>query len=309
MNAPGPIFPVQNFIASAYAAPLISVPVSLLSRGGITTNDGQVLGAGHQSKSVQTVFDWINTYPGQAVTINLATQSQAAAPLDKIVMVYVDNELNSQNVTIYFPDTQQFLGVPAFTTGYYPVLTGMFVATVYNGLTGKVPVTSQSLTSILFCNFAVPGFLSQETLNVTFESSTGSRVPVLGDTTVAGQYSLLTSTAPLVFLPALTLPLQYVITDITLTGAGLFTDSTTNGNFLEIQLSDPATTKLIRQYNYFLGPSIPPGGVSYVPITQLSGLNIPVQALALFCTLPGGVPPTVSNGFITFDVAFATVSL
>jgi hypothetical protein len=169
----GPIFPVQNVVATPYAGSLQGINVSMLTQSGAVTNDGQTIQRNRQSKVVNATMDWRNTYPGQAVTINLQSQN-TASPLDKILMVYVDNELNSQDVTIGFPDTQQYIGVPAFTTGYYPVLTGMLICNIYNGTTGKLPVTAISQTSVLFCNFAMTGFLSQETLSVTFNSLTGA---------------------------------------------------------------------------------------------------------------------------------------
>jgi hypothetical protein len=306
----GPIFPIQNFVVTPYVGSLTGINVSLLTRSGAQNNTGQTISAGHQSKAITTTMDWINTYPGQGVSINLQSQNNASQILDVLLMVYVDNELNSQDVTIYFPDTQQFVGVPAFTTGYYPVITGGQICNVYNGTTGKVPITAQSITSVIFCNFAVPGFLSQETLNVTFESSTGPRVPVIADTPLSGQYAIAGSPV-LAILAPLTLPEQYVLGSITLTGAGLFVDSTSPGNFMEIQLVDVSTNKVIRQFNYYLAPSTLPGALQFAPICQLSGLNIPVQSLSISAVFPGSqpIPSTATAGFITFEIDFATVSL
>jgi hypothetical protein len=165
---PGPLFPIQNFVAVPYADFIQGLVVSILSKSGITTNDGQTITAGRVSKVVNITLDFLSTqYEGQAVSINLQSSANVA-PLDQLIMIYVDNELNSQDVTVYFPATQQYIGVPAFTTGYYPVLTGQQQAIIYNGASGKVPVTAQSQASVIFCNFFVPGFLSLETQSITF---------------------------------------------------------------------------------------------------------------------------------------------
>jgi hypothetical protein len=49
---PGPLFPVQNFVATPYSGALVGVNVSLLSRGGVMTNDGQTIQPGTQARIV-----------------------------------------------------------------------------------------------------------------------------------------------------------------------------------------------------------------------------------------------------------------
>jgi hypothetical protein len=308
-----PFFPIQNFTLVQYQGTLTQQNVSLLTTASKlvgTTTAGIVSQSGHQSAVVNTTMDWLNTYPGQAVTINLQSAG-TTTPLDKILMLYIDNSRNPNNVTVGFADSQQFLEAPAFTTGYYPVFTQNLFFNVYNGTTGKAPVTAESMTAIIACNFAVPGFLSQNTLNVTFNSSSGPRVPTIGDTPIAGQYAIAGSTVQQILNP-LTLPLQYVITDITLTGAGLYVDnSIANGQFLEIQLNDTALNRTLRQFNYFMAASCPLGVLQFVPIVSLSGLNYPVQSLAITAFFPGPtvVPAASTAGFITWDIGFASVSL
>jgi hypothetical protein len=300
---PGPIFPVQNFVAQAYAGNLQGIAVSMLTRGGITTNDGQTVQPGRQSKIVNTVIDFLSsTYTGQAVIINLQSVANSQ-PLDKILMIYVDNELNSQNVTVAFPDTQQYIGVPAFTTGYYPVLTGGQLCTVYNGTSGKVPVTAQSQCSIIFCNFAVPGFLSQETLNITLNSSSGPVVPSIGDQVSTNNLSL---TAPLnaaVILDTIAPPQQYVITGILVSLVFAFNDGATASELFSVSLVDNISGDLIRNWHVVALQQVPN---SYpVVLCDETGLNLPVQNLELLAFNTVGL----SEGSISFSITFAEVSI
>lgn len=296
---PGPLFPIQNFVAKPYKGSLQGVNVSLLSRGGVTTNDGQQIQPRVQSRCVSATIDFLSTpYTGQAVSINL--QSSGNTPqIGTILMVYVDNELNSQNVTIGFPDTQQFLGIPAFTTGYYPVLTGQLQCTVYNGTTGKVPVTAASQVEVIFCNFAIPGFLSQETLDITVNSSNGPVVPVIGDQTIVAQlYGGGISANPETILPTLTAPQQYVITGIEINAQNLWTDGITpQGSTapftpaiydLGICLGAPGNTNFTRQVNVQMNARF--GNAGFFNLLDETGLNIPVQGMLFYTlqVLPGG---------------------
>lgn len=281
------LFPVQNFIAKPYNGSLLGVNVALLTNRGISTNDGQQVSTPHQSKALNCTIDFLTTYyKGQAATVNLQSQN-TASPLDKITMIYVDNELNSQDVTISFPDTQQYIGVPAFTTGYYPVLTNMLIANVYNGRTGKVPVTAQSAVSIIFCNFVIPGFLSLETLSVTYDSSIGPTVPVIGDSTVvAVQYGGTNQIVPFIqMLTPLTLPQQYVITGIEINAQNLFIDNT--GLYVLGILLGPnnppppygPAQSLIRQVNVTMRAEFE--NSRFFNLLDETGLNIPCLGVAL----------------------------
>jgi hypothetical protein len=279
---PGPIFPIQNFVAAPYAGSTQAVNVNILSRGGVRTNDGQTIQPGIQSRVVNTQFDFLSAaYRGQAATINLQSQNNVN-PLNQIVMIYVDNELNSQDVTVAFPDTQQYIGVPAFTTGYYPVLTGQLIATIYNGTSGQVPVTAQSQVSVIFCNFAMPGFLSLETLNVTFNSSSGPMVPVIGDKVQVGSLPSVSGN-PITILPHMILPTQYVITGIQVNATDLFTDGVTSfGSTLpyykmSIHLDEFSPGQSIRQFVIQQRPEFE--GTKFFSICSETGLNIPVNGL------------------------------
>lgn len=292
------------------------------------TNDGQTVQQGQQSRIVNATMDFLSTtYRGQAVTINLQSQNNVS-PLNKILMIYVDNELNSQNVTVYFPDTQQFIGVPAFTTGYYPVLTGQLLCVVYNGTSGAVPVTAASQCSVIFCNFAIPGFLSQETLSITYNSSTGPQVPVVGDTVIqAVMYGLNTSSLVTV-LPPVTAPKQYVITGIEVNAQSLFTDGVTtiiNGTSpstppiynLSICLSPVNTpgwgfTQFLRQINIAMKAEYE--NSRFFNLIDETGLNIPVQGLDLITLqisqsgiIQNAILPAWAN--ITVNITYALVSL
>jgi hypothetical protein len=310
---PGPLFPIQNFVAKPYAGSLQGVNVSLLTRGGITTNDGQTVQPGQQSRTVNATIDFLSTnYTGQAVTISL--QSVANTPaLNKILMVYVDNELNSQDVTILFPDSQQYVGVPAFTTGYYPVLTGQLQCTVYNGTTGKVPITAASQVSIIFCNFAIPGFLSQETLNITVNSSSGPVVPTIGDT-VQTTPLVQSDANPFTMLTTLTAPEQYVITAIEVNATNLFVDGSNPASIgpfiLTLKLFDPAIGTPIRAFNIAVRAEFE--GKAFFNICDETGLNIPVHTLdAGFFVGPNSNTPVEIPlwSCVTVSVTYATVSL
>ena len=74
-------------------------------------------------------------------------------------MVYVDNTQNYQSVCVFFGDTQYCINVPANTSGYYPVFSANKFCTVYNTLV-NTPSTTAANTTVLFCNFEIPGFSS-----------------------------------------------------------------------------------------------------------------------------------------------------
>lgn len=294
---PGPLFPIQNFVAKPYAGSLQGINVSLLSRGGVTTNDGQTVQSSKTSKTVNVQIDFLSTqYKGQAVTVNLQSGANTP-PLQKILMIYVDNELNSQNVTVAFLDTFQFIGVPAFTTGYYPVLTGQLQAVVYNGTTGKVPVTAQSQVSVMFCDFAIPGFLSQETLSVTFNGSNGPVVPVIGDTVQTNTF-LQGEANPLPILAVVTAPIQYVLTGIEINAVNLFADPSfgTTNPWLTIMLYDPTTSGAppIRLFVLQLTPDFTDH--AFKVICDETGLNIPFQGVNML--MGGGSSPLPPNDSI-----------
>lgn len=312
----GPLFPIQNFVATPFAGSLTGVNVKLLARGPVSTNDGQLIQPGHQSKVVSAVIDWLTTpYKGQACTFNLQSQN-TASPLDQILMIYVDNELNSQNVTIGFPDTQQYIGVPAFTTGYYPVLTGGQIATVYNGTSGKIPVTANSKTGILFCNFAVPGFLSQETLAITFNSSSGPVIPSIGDKVQTNTIGSANNN-PDVILATVTAPLQYVITAIEINAFNLFLSGGANGNAFSDEYygavylydANPFVTSPMRVMVFDMRAQYE--DTRFVVLLDETGLNIPCQGLKFqFSDFIGASPMPIPPWCkITVSITYALVTL
>lgn len=323
---PGPLFPVQNFVAVPYAGGVQGVNVSLLSRAGVTTNDGQTVTPQSQSRIVNCQIDFLSTtYKGQAAVINLQSQNNVN-PLNRILMIYVDNELNSQNVTVAFPDTQQYIGVPAFTTGYYPVLTGQLNAVIYNGSTGKVPVTGNSQVSVIFCNFAIPGFLSQETLDITVNSSSGPVVPVIGDQVQQTSIYGFPSVSIEGILPPVNPPQVYYITGINITAQNLFTDGVstiastppTPGTYaLGICLSPVNTpgwgqSQLLRQVNVQMKAEYESS--RFYSLLDETGLSIPVQGLDLLLLriinatsfVNAVLPPWAT---ITVNITYALVTL
>jgi hypothetical protein len=303
-----PFFPIQNFVAVAYQGQLIQQNVQLLTTGSqvVGTNTaGFITQQGTQSCVVNTVMDWLNTYKGQAVSINLQSAG-TATPLNKILMLYIDNSRNPNSVTVGFADSQQYLEAPAFTTGYYPVFTQNLFFNVYNGTTGKAPVTAQSMTAIIICNFAVPGFLSQNTLNVTFNSSNGPLVPTIGDTvTVVSLNSA--SANPMSILPALALPQQYVLTAISLNAINLFVDPTIASTLIGIVLFDSVTGDVIRQYS--IGIKSEFENSTYFELGVETDLNIPVQNVSIKIDTGTGLFQIQPQTEIAANLTYATVTL
>lgn len=138
-------FPTNLFSPVAYRGALLSVPVALESTRQ------------HQSLVVSVFLDWQNVYTKQAVYFNFHQQAYASSVLDRLLMAYVDNSNNLNNVYIYFPDTQQALTVLAGVVGYFPLITGRPECFVYNGTQGS-NIALQGNTNIQFCNFLTSGF-------------------------------------------------------------------------------------------------------------------------------------------------------
>ena len=137
----------------------ISVPY----RGGYVAQSipfGRVIGEHRrqQSKVITVTLDWYNIYTNNAVNLNFQASS-AQTTLEEICMVYVDNTQNYQSVCVFFGDTQYCINVPANTSGYYPVFSANKFCTVYNTLV-NTPSTTAANTTVLFCNFEIPGFSS-----------------------------------------------------------------------------------------------------------------------------------------------------
>lgn len=157
-----PSFPVSNFVPIAYVGPLTAVNVWLLTSGASSVQAAngamQQVSAGHQSKVVPLNFQWDSVSPATAAyTIILQNNNQGAGYLlDMILMVYINNSQNINDVTVYFPDTGMFVTAKAGTTGYYPVFTNVWVFNVYNGTDGSPAF--QGTTQIFACNFAIPAF-------------------------------------------------------------------------------------------------------------------------------------------------------
>jgi hypothetical protein len=136
-----PTFPVYNFTQVPYQGELSALNVWLLSQPGsvISAANGgqQIVSGGKQSQVVPIAINW-GYYPYLGISINLVGgNSGQPGLLDKILMVYINNSQSSDNVTVYFPDTGMFITADAGSTGYYPVFTNLFVASVFLGSTGS----------------------------------------------------------------------------------------------------------------------------------------------------------------------------
>lgn len=169
-----PSFPVYNFVPTVYPGDLTGMPIWLLSQPAATNNAGQRISLPQQSIVVNTTYNWGLAPLGNAQAVSILFQSAGGTPaIDKIIMVYVNNADNVNDVTIYFPDTGMFVTCPAGSAGYYPVFTHLLACYVYNGYTG-LPLSNVGLsTQIMFCNFGVPGFLSQrQTTAINSKTST-----------------------------------------------------------------------------------------------------------------------------------------
>jgi hypothetical protein len=298
------IFPFSLFMAVSYQGSIQSFPVSRVQQSAAT---GPVR-PDQAARIVQTQMDFLNVYPGQAVNINLQSNTPAGSPLSQIAMVYVNNELNNQDLSIYFPDTQQLIGIPAFTSGYYPVMTGQLVATVYNGNTGKVPVASTSMCQIIFCNFAMPGFLSEFSVSVNVNSSSGLIIPSIGDKFVNVNAQITGAATPIsVFqlLPTIALPQQYVITGINVEFAALYADVQGNMGQFTVEIQDPTSLDVLRLWTV----NVPNSLASYnsFMLSNEDGLNIPCQGLQ--AALQFGAGNSAPNGNGLFNLTYALVTL
>jgi hypothetical protein len=304
-----PFFPIQNFVSVAYQGQLIKQNVQLLTTGSTligTNTAGFITQQGNQSAVINTVMDWLNTYPGQAVSINIQSAG-TATQLNKILMLYIDNSRNPNSVTVGFVDSQQYLEAPAFTTGYYPVFTNNLFFNVYNGTSGKPPITAQSMTAIIICNFAVPGFLAQNTLSITFNSSSGPIVPTIGDTVTLVGFSS-TSANPLTILPSLTLPEQYVLTAITINASNLFVDPTIPSTDIAFLLMDVVTGRTIRQYNISIKSEFEAS--TFFQLGEETGLNIPVQSVSFEVNQGPTTPFQIQDQTgIVINLTYAMVTL
>jgi hypothetical protein len=296
------IFPFSLFQAVSYQGSIQSFPVSRVRQSAST---GPIR-PDQDAQCVQTQMDFLNTYPGQAVNINLQSNTPAGSPLSQIAMVYVNNELNNQDLSIYFPDTQQLIGIPAFTSGYYPVMTGQLNAIVYNGTTGVKPVAQTSVCQIIFCNFMIPGFLSEFSVSVNFNSSSGLIIPSIGDTVVATNASIAGGPeVSTILLPTIALPEQYVVTGINVTLTQFYSDVPLPAgvtNLVEVNLEDTATGKTIRVW----GGVAPNDLTSYnqFVLANETGLNIPCQNLTLNTFVQSS-----SSGSVFVNITFSKVTV
>jgi hypothetical protein len=194
-GAIAPAFPIQNFVPIAYPGPLNAVSASILSRAAtaVSAANGatQLVQAPLQSLCVNTVYNWgvapfINpsAQAVNAASLNLALNNGgASAVINKIEMVYINNNNNGSPVTVYFPDTGMFVTCAASAAGYFPVFTNILACYVYNGFGGTeggiVPSpTFSDLTQIIFCNFAIPAF--QTPPEYTTEAGVGNRYNITG---------------------------------------------------------------------------------------------------------------------------------
>jgi hypothetical protein len=300
----GLVFPLQNFIVVPYKGTPGAVNVAILTTGPTVDNRGQILKQNRQSQVVNTVYDWLNDYPGQGVIVNLQSQQTAGGVIDQLLMVYVDNALNSSEVTIYFPDSQMFVAVPPFTAGYYPVFTNMLICQIFNGTTGRVPVTVQAVTSVIFCNFAFPGFLAQEALAVTFNSTTGPVIPSIGDQVVSVSLQLNQPTPAGDLLSSIALPEQYVVTAILVSILGVYNDPSIAPVQFAVNLSDSVTGAVLRQWQILALQDFTNASLSHM-LCDETGLNIPVQSLVIQSLNNNAL----SSGTLSASITYAQVNL
>jgi len=310
-------FPSYNFTAVPYKGSLHSVPVGLATTMASVDSTGRIVRQPHQSKAVTTQYDWILNYPGNAVAVNLQSQG-SAPPLDKLLMVYVDNTQCSFSLTLLFPDTQFTVAVPANSSGYYPVVTGVQYCTVYRNAHPTTDAVSQ--TTVLFCNFAVPAFDSPEFLNILGYQQISDIVgvgrqyviPALGDKYANLTLQLVGSNSVGSqgnVLPIAALPQYYVITDIVMQ---LFQCSATQSQGtqqVELTLFDDSVGLTLREQFVFINPDCSQDSYKTQTILQENGLYLICQVLSLYGTItPGTVSIGLQTGFIQINVSYALIS-
>lgn len=310
-------FPTYLYNAVPYKGSLFAVPVDLATTRAQSNNTGTVTLQGHQSKVVTAQFDWIHTYPGNAVVVNLQSLG-TTQPLDKLLMIYVDNTLCSFPLTVLFADTQFTATIPANSAGYYPVITGLPICTVYRASIATSDVKSQS--TILFCNFAVPANVSPDFLNSLIyqqisDLASGGRqyvIPALGDKyanltlQLTGSNSMGAGGQP---LPAVAPPFFYVITDIVLQ---LFQCSATIGQGsqeLEITLYDDVAANTLREQFVFVHPDCTQDSYKLQTILEEHGLYLICSELSLYVNIvPGTVSVGLASGFAQLNISYALIT-
>jgi hypothetical protein len=208
------LFPVFNFVPVTYKAQLYTMPVSLLSHGATYTNKNEQVGPPFKAQIVNADVDWINTYPGQAVTFVLQNSQNGGPLLDKITMVYLDNTQNPANATLIWLDTQQAINIPAFSAGYFPVFTSQYTCNLFNGTSGKGILATTAQTTVQFCNFAIPPGIIQEGA-----STTGFFNNQLQETTLP-VHPILAANTNYIVVPAV-VGTYYVVTSFDITVGGL----------------------------------------------------------------------------------------
>lgn len=302
-------FPSYLYNPVPYNGSLYSIPVGLATTKAQTNNQGTITIQGHQSKCVTTQFDWIATYPGNAVTVNLQSQG-ATMPLEKILMVYVDNTNNGFALAILFPDTQQLIGVPANSSGWYPVLTGAFFCTVYRLATAATDVLSQS--TIIFCNFAIPQAEATEFQNsLSYDQISDNaagrvyEIPAMGDKGAIATWDP-TTASDVIVLATTTLPQIYVITDITLQCRRMLPSLNSGNQAISFQLVDGFSSTILRQIILEVHPDMTSELYTHHELLSGHGLYLTCRNLTLHGTISGlGI---LNSGQISCNVSYALIS-
>lgn len=98
------------------------------------------------------------------VSVNLQNISSATNPISQIASIYVDNSANTNQVNIYFPDTQYFLQLPAKSQGYYPVQTNTLQFTCWNSAVN----TNDSVRLFVMNNFVTNYEVNENTLSQVY---------------------------------------------------------------------------------------------------------------------------------------------
>jgi hypothetical protein len=88
-----------------------------------------------------------------AATVNLQ-QMPSGQQISNITTIYVDNSNGAVGIVLTFPDTAMQVDIPAFTQGFFPVMTGGLVFDVSAPLVGVLGGTVSPVLQVL--NFAVP---------------------------------------------------------------------------------------------------------------------------------------------------------
>lgn len=153
---------------------------------------------GPRAVRVSIDFTTQSIAPNFSVSINLQNTAVATNPISQIASVYIDNSNNSNNVNIYFPDTQYFIEVAALSQGYYPVITNALQAIVWNSA-----VNTNDTVVLFFMNNFVTNYSISENIqsrNYLLGSNGVQYQEVAGDIIQSGSIGVTAASPGLVYL-------------------------------------------------------------------------------------------------------------